>query len=77
MDQLLERARQRDRGQTGAAGLGDDFWGSFPSGPLGDNVTMHIHTTQYGPVRLIGSDQLGNPRPYGPMGDIGAIERIP
>ena len=37
-------------GRLGAAGLGDDFWGSFANGPLGDNVTMHVHTTQYGPV---------------------------
>ena len=64
-------------GRLGAAGLGDGFWGSFASGPLGDNVTMRVNTTQYGPVVLIGTDQLGNPRPYGPMGDIGAIERIP
>lgn len=64
-------------GRLGAAGLGDGFWGSFANGPLGDNVTMHVNTTQYGPVQLIGSDQLGNPRPYGPMGDIGAIERAP
>jgi hypothetical protein len=64
-------------GRLGSAGLGDGFWGSFPDGPLGDNVTMRVRTTQYGPVRLTGSDQLGNPRPYGLMGDIGAIERIP
>lgn len=64
-------------GRLGAAGLGDGFWGSFANGPLGDNVTMHVNTTQYGPVQLIGSDQLGNSRPYGPMGDIGAIERAP
>lgn len=64
-------------GRLGVAGLGDGFWGSFASGPLGDNVTMHVNTTQYGPVQLIGSDQLGNPRPYGPKGDIGAIERTP
>jgi hypothetical protein len=64
-------------GRLGAAGLGDDFWGSYTSGPLGDNVTMHVQTTKYGPVHLIGSDQLGNLRPYGPMGDVGAIERAP
>lgn len=64
-------------GRLGAAGLGDDFWGSFASGPLGDNVTMHVQTTQYGPVGLAGTDQLGHTRPYGPMGDIGAIEKTP
>jgi hypothetical protein len=64
-------------GRLGAAGLGDGFWGSFANGPLGDNVTMHVHTTPYGPVYLTGSDQLGNPRPYGAKGDIGAIERTP
>jgi len=64
-------------GRLGSAGLGDGFWGSFATGPLGDNVTMHVNTTQYGPVGLTGSDQLGKPRPNGPMGDIGAIERAP
>jgi len=63
--------------KLGSAGLGDGFWGSFATGPLGDNVTMHVNTTQYGPVRLTGSDQLGHPRPNGPYGDIGAIERAP
>ena len=64
-------------GRMGAAGLGDDFWGSFANGPLGDNVTMHVQSSQYGPVGLLGSDQLGHPRPYGLKGDIGAIERSP
>jgi hypothetical protein len=64
-------------GRLGAVGLGDGFWGSFADGPLGDNVTMHVHTTSYGPVYLTGTDQRGTPRPYGPMGDVGAIERVP
>ena len=64
-------------GRLGSAGLGDGFWGSFANGPLGDNVTMRVQTLQAGPVRLLGSDQLGHPRPYGVKGDIGAIERTP
>ncbi|MFA6148085.1 MAG: hypothetical protein WC899_07745 [bacterium] len=66
-------------GRLGAAGLGDDFWGSFPGSHPGDNVTMSVRTTRYGPVGLPGTDQTGHPRPYGPMGagDIGAIEKTP
>jgi len=64
-------------GRLGSAGLGDGFWGSFPNGSLRDNVTMRLQTTQSGSVRLIGSDQLGTPRPGGPMGDVGAIEKAP
>jgi len=64
-------------GRLGTGDLGDGFWGSFPSGPLGDNVTMQVNTAEYGPVPLTGTDQLGTLRPYGPMGDIGAIEKVP
>ena len=53
--------------------LGDDFWGTFHSGPLG-NVTMAVEetTTQR---HMEKADQLGTARPKGATGDIGAIER--
>jgi hypothetical protein len=53
--------------------LGDEFWGTFHSGPLG-NVVMAVDdtTTQH---RMEKSDQRGEARPKGTMGDIGAIER--
>ena len=60
--------------RLGMAILGDDFWGTFTSGPLGD----HVHITvlrQTKPFRMETTDQLGNARPNGTMGDIGAIER--
>jgi len=64
-------------GRLGTAGLADDFWGSYVSGPLGDNVTIRVDTAKRRTVGLAGSDQLGNPRPYGLKGDIGAIEKTP
>jgi hypothetical protein len=53
--------------------LGDDFWGTFHSGALG-NVVMSVDetTTQH---RMEPSDQRGTARPKGATGDIGAIER--
>lgn len=54
--------------------LGDDFWGTFTTGPLGDHVriTVERHTK---PFRMETTDQRGNSRPNGTMGDIGSIER--
>jgi len=53
--------------------LGDEFWGAFHSAPLGNvNVTVDDTTTQH---RMEKSDQRGDARPKGTMGDIGAIER--
>jgi hypothetical protein len=54
--------------------LGDDFWDTFTSGPLGDHLHITIsHNTR--PFRMETTDQLGNARPNGTLGDIGAIER--
>lgn len=60
--------------RLGMAILGDDFWGTFTTGPLGDHVriTVERHTK---PFRMETTDQRGNARPNGTMGDIGAIER--
>jgi len=56
----------------GTAALGDDFWGTFQNGPLG-NVTLSI-VRETERVTPAGDDQLGNARPSGLLGDIGAIE---
>jgi hypothetical protein len=60
--------------RLGMAVLGDDFWGTFTTGPLGEHVhiTVDRFTRQFS---LEGEDQLGNARPRGATGDIGAIER--
>jgi len=53
--------------------LGDDFWGTFTTGPLGNvEIKVNRRTRTY---RLEGADQLGNARPQGAAGDIGAIEQ--
>ena len=61
-------------GRLGTVTLGDAFWESFNKGPLG-NVTMSV-TTNHTAVTAVRSDQLGNSRPAGLKGDIGAIEKL-
>ncbi|MFO7732734.1 MAG: hypothetical protein R6X21_03695 [Candidatus Aminicenantes bacterium] len=59
--------------RLGMAILGDDFWGTFSSGPLGNvRLTIGSHTKSF---HMESTDQLGNSRPRGAMGDIGAIEK--
>lgn len=53
--------------------LGDDFWETFTSGPLG-NVTIAVDVDTY-QHSMVQTDQLGRTRPRGASGDIGAIER--
>lgn len=60
--------------RLGMAILGDDFWGTFTTGPLGDHVSITVER-QTRTFRMESTDQLGNARPRGTMGDIGAIER--
>lgn len=57
----------------GTVKLGDQFWGSFTSGPMGERVTLRVRTEKHS-TTLVGSDQMGNSRPSGLLGDIGAIE---
>jgi hypothetical protein len=54
--------------------LGDDFWGTFTTGPLGSHVSITVQR-ETDSFRLITSDQLGKARPSGALGDIGAIEK--
>jgi len=54
--------------------LGDDFWGTFTSGPLGSHVTVTVDVDTF-QHRMALTDQLGRARPRGALGDIGAIER--
>jgi len=58
----------------GTVKLGDNFWGAFDRGPLGDNLYFYKRTYK-DRGELISTDQLGTPRPQGIKGDIGAIER--
>jgi hypothetical protein len=60
--------------RLGMAILGDDFWGTFATGPLGDHVRITVQRITR-TFRLEGEDQLGAVRPRGGLGDIGAIER--
>ncbi len=60
-------------GSLGQVILGDEFWGTFASGPLGGNVAITVERGSQS-VSLIGVDQRGNTRPSGALGDIGAIE---
>jgi hypothetical protein len=60
--------------RLGTVKLGDDFWGSFVSGPLGENIIINVQTHSEW-ISPFDSDQLGNPRPSGGKGDIGAIEK--
>lgn len=61
-------------GRLGAAGLGDDFWRSFPSGSFGENLSMDVQVSDWGLVYPLGDDQLGTVRPSGGAADSGAIE---
>jgi hypothetical protein len=60
--------------QLGMVKLGDDFWGTFTSGPLGGHVTLTVDVDTF-QQRMAPIDQLGRTRPRGALGDIGAIER--
>jgi hypothetical protein len=57
----------------GQVKLGDDFWGTFTTGPLGSHVFLTV-ATEAKSASLVQSDQLGQTRPAGSKGDIGAIE---
>lgn len=57
----------------GTVKLGDNFWGSFTTGALGDNLTIYLSNSMK-LISLISSDQLGARRPQNGQGDIGAIE---
>jgi hypothetical protein len=61
-------------GRLGTATLGDAFWGTYQTGPLCDNVSMTV-TKRPQTVRPMTSDQRGQSRPSGGLGDVGAIEK--
>lgn len=60
--------------RLGQAVLGDEFWNSFTSGPVGDHCVITVTRTPDTFWRET-TDQLGTARPKGSGGDIGAIER--
>lgn len=60
-------------GRLGTAGLNDDFWGTFPTGQVGnERVTI---TTSGSSAQLSTTDQRGQARPKGQLGDVGAVEK--
>lgn len=59
--------------RLGSAGLNDDFWGTFSSGLLGDSLWLTMVNSRQ-TISLSGLDQLGQSRPQGGGGDIGAVE---
>jgi hypothetical protein len=63
--------------RLGAVRLGDDFWGTFGTGPFGSNILMTVDAERVGPIQSSALDQLGNPRSAGRWGDIGAVQRQP
>ncbi len=60
--------------RLGMVKLGDDFWGTFTTGPLGDHVRITVDRLTK-TFHMESVDGLGNSRPRGAMGDIGAIAR--
>ena len=60
--------------RLGQVVLGDDFWDSFTTGPVGDHVSITVTRTPKG-FKMETADQLVAARPKGTKGDIGAIER--
>ena len=60
--------------RLGMVRLGDDFWGTFTNGPLGSHVEIAVERRTK-TFHMESVDRLGNARPRGTMGDIGAIER--
>jgi len=61
-------------GRLGTAGLNDTFWGSYQTGPVSDNVYLTV-TSNSQSAQLTTTDQLGNSRPRGGKGDVGAVEK--
>jgi hypothetical protein len=60
--------------RLGMVKLGDDFWGTFQSGKLGDHITITVNRRTIS-FHMQDVDQLGTVRPRNTLGDIGAIER--
>jgi hypothetical protein len=60
--------------RLGMVRLGDDFWGTFTTGPLGSHVSITVSRSTE-TFHMEGDDQLGVTRPRNSTGDIGAIER--
>ena len=62
-------------GRLGQGGLGDWFWETIPPGSFGNETYMPHSWDNF--VLLVSTDQLGQTRPSGDKGDIGAIENNP
>ncbi|MCK7515017.1 MAG: hypothetical protein MZV70_70745 [Desulfobacterales bacterium] len=62
--------------RLGQVVLGDDFWDSFTTGPVGDHCSITVTRTTDGFKMADGRPAGGNARPKGTTGDIGAIEQV-
>jgi len=61
-------------GRLGTAGLNDNFWSTYHTGPVGQTVSITVTSDPYS-AQLISSDQQRHSRPHGGKGDVGAIEK--
>ena len=59
--------------RMGTVTLGDEFWGTFSSGPMGNVVMVMDSVTET--TQVVGVDQRGHSRSTATMSDIGAIEK--
>lgn len=60
--------------KLGVATLGDEFWGTFTSGPLCQNVSIAVQQNTFS-VTPMTTDARGLARPRAGLGDVGAVER--
>jgi hypothetical protein len=60
--------------KLGAATLGDEFWDTFTSGPLCQNVSVEVQRSTAS-VTPMATDRRGLARPRAGLGDVGAVER--
>jgi len=69
----IEGQHSPRRPHGGAAGLNDNFWSTYQTGPISDNIYLTV-TTDFRSAQRIQSDQPGNACPRSGKGDSGAIE---
>ncbi|MFA4986738.1 MAG: hypothetical protein WC712_09160 [Candidatus Brocadiia bacterium] len=62
-------------GRLGVAGLNDEFFGGFATGPLGDHIDMMVMRVPSHLITMGSKDVRGHSRPENGLGDIGAYEQ--
>jgi len=61
-------------GRLGTPTLGDNFWATYQTGVVSDDVSITVNTREL-TAKLTTTDQQGNARPKGGLGDVGALEK--